>query len=596
MVRALVLEREKRSTAGTRMSTLVGQAAKDDEEFWSHSTWGEEKGNVSDDASFHESDEESDAKVDVFDSDFDESEEEEEEEEEGAEAEGGGQTGNAAPPRQGSEAALLKEEQREKRAVSKRKRMDMEMGMSRDLRLMLQKRKQEEGVDSTTSPSPSSSRKNKIKHSVASGLVGKRSLRTSTINNSIATSTAQLSRQQQSQSQSQSSTTGKARHKQKYTQEELLMEAVSKTEPENKRWLLNRKRLQMEEHLQAETIQKISQLYGGGNKKVVSKFHSRRGCFNTITFPEMDHVPEIFTRGIQMTQEQRDQMMEQIQKESTCVITGKKARYRDPKTNLGYYDLATFKELRRRLEAGEKLESDHRLVVGRMATCDNVKTIQKPVEQVQPQPQPQPETQQQEYKGQNDMTITGDIVPQQHLLDPIHELVKREKDETVQVLPNIHVQSMAACTNNNAQPQNHHHHKEGNGNGMKSLHTFGKFPNSTTFSENGNIDDHNEKSKIPLEAPSNDLVVSHENETKQSTASVILPSQDECTGEKKQSICPIKGEPIHERYASNSKTNQQNPSYNIENHKLKSCGNPVSAEMTSHSNKSQMPLEQPQHG
>ena len=36
-----------------------------------------------------------------------------------------------------------------------------------------------------------------------------------------------------------------------------------------------------------------------------------------------------------------------------CIITGKKARYRDPKTMLGYHDLAAFKELRRRLASGE---------------------------------------------------------------------------------------------------------------------------------------------------------------------------------------------------------------------------------------------------
>ena len=60
-----VQERERRSTAGSRMTSLVGQAAKDDDEFWNHSTWLEEE-----DGSFHESDEDSDARRDTFDYDY----------------------------------------------------------------------------------------------------------------------------------------------------------------------------------------------------------------------------------------------------------------------------------------------------------------------------------------------------------------------------------------------------------------------------------------------------------------------------------------------------------------------------------------------
>ncbi|KAL3790806.1 hypothetical protein HJC23_004707 [Cyclotella cryptica] len=36
-----------------------------------------------------------------------------------------------------------------------------------------------------------------------------------------------------------------------------------------------------------------------------------------------------------------------------CVITGKVARYRDPQTMLGYHDINAYKELRRRVDAGE---------------------------------------------------------------------------------------------------------------------------------------------------------------------------------------------------------------------------------------------------
>ena len=63
-------------------------------------------------------------------------------------------------------------------------------------------------------------------------------------------------------------------------------------------------------------------------RKIISKFNSRRGCLNTFTFPEMDHVPEIFTRG-KTSEEHRTQIVAKIQKENSCVITGKKARYKD---------------------------------------------------------------------------------------------------------------------------------------------------------------------------------------------------------------------------------------------------------------------------
>ena len=368
MVKALVTERKKRSTAGSRMTSLLGQAVKDDEEFWNHSTWNEEGGEMSDDGSFRESDEESDAKVDTFDSDFDDSEGEDEDE-------GGG------------EDEVLREE-RDARSAGKKRMMDnVNAG-----RALMQKKKNAakrkkaiRGNDdnaglvlnfpgatpivrqrtivkqpiATVKPPPTSkvkienmepsrrsSRAKVSKYSV-SNVVGKRSLRTSTINNSIEASTASdASTRQPSQ------TNRKSRHKRKFGQNELLLEAISTTEGENQRWLLNRKRLQTEENTKAEMKKKLSQQ--SSNKKVISKFNSRRGCLNTFTFPEMDHVPDIFTQ--QFSEQLRTDELEKIRKNNQCVITGKKARYRDPKSKLGYHDAAAFKELRRRFDAGEILD------------------------------------------------------------------------------------------------------------------------------------------------------------------------------------------------------------------------------------------------
>ncbi len=424
-----VLEREKRKTAGRRMSALVGQAAKNDEEFWTHSTWKDanDGGNdvASDDDSFHDSDEESEAKVDTFDSDFDDSENDDDDGTEG-----------------GEEEEVLREEKRDKarkRAEKGKQKMFDIVNAGREL---MQKRKnsaqrkralrgddvnaglilnmpgaapivrninrrihvktngsnstataatpivvappaplvaKQSNTTSTVLPTRRSSRSKTQKFSVAevvSGTFGgtKRSLRTSTLNNTIETSTNTSARQEQTQTRTkneQQLSSSKPKSKRRYTQEELLIEAVEKTEAENQRWLLGRKRMMVEESIKADMEKK----FGGQRKsvvKVVEKFNSRRGCFNTLTFPEMDHVPEIFTRGstrsrasasIDSTNGKKNTKdldwrlleIDRVRKENTCVITGKRARYRDPKSNMGYHDLDAFRELRRRLDAGEPL-------------------------------------------------------------------------------------------------------------------------------------------------------------------------------------------------------------------------------------------------
>jgi len=387
---AAVLQREKRTTAGTRMSSLVGQAVKDDDEFWSHSTWVEEE-----DASFHESDEGSDAQIDTFDSDFDDSEDD-------------GENGN---DEDGGEAEVLREEKRQK-TIGRKKIMDV-VNAGRN---MIQKRKNstqrkkalrgdgmnaglvlnvpgssvtssivsssvnsfpaprvkakgKEGsklseVSATTSPERRSARSKSAKFNVskvmgqkgtrsAAGTVAKRSLRTSTIKNS-----KQLSASIEHQSAVTSSSTsgrGMRKGKRKFTQEELILEAVQVTEAENERWLLSRKRTQCEENTRAELKNKLMMAGNDNGRKVTCKYNSKRGCYNTITFPSMDFVPEIFTRP-RIDENARTLLVEQKQKDNKCVITGKKARYRDPKTRMGYHDLQAFKELRRRFDNGEELE------------------------------------------------------------------------------------------------------------------------------------------------------------------------------------------------------------------------------------------------
>ena len=67
------------------------------------------------------------------------------------------------------------------------------------------------------------------------------------------------------------------------------------------------------------------------------RFSSRRGACNTVTFTSIDCMPSVLTN---------DSVPQKVRQ--TCVVTGKPARYRDPRTGHPYHDLAAFKELRRR--------------------------------------------------------------------------------------------------------------------------------------------------------------------------------------------------------------------------------------------------------
>lgn len=175
-----------------------------------------------------------------------------------------------------------------------------------------------------------------------------------------------------------------------YQQEELLLEAAHETEPANTRWLLARKRYQ-DQYDSHHPKHHFSAGSGttSASGKVIEKYTSRRGYLNVITFPEMDHVPVILLQssrqqkaaaaaatgvnrdrtGLALSSSSsrrrgtdRDASVSSLSSSSLshtstakCVITGKPARYRDPKTGLPYYDAAAFRELRRRHDQGEPM-------------------------------------------------------------------------------------------------------------------------------------------------------------------------------------------------------------------------------------------------
>ena len=354
-----VTSRERRATAGKRMSSLVGKAQDDDDAFWNHDTWAEED---SGNDSFRESDEDSEARADEFDSDFDDSETDNEADEAAAGAQ--------------AEAELQRQEKNQRRKEKfdvtkagrdlmqkkkgKGKKRAMGDGMNAGLVLNFPPAGGAAGdggvaapvavaaipvpVPTATSLKPKKAPKRRL--SPRSPTAKKRSLRAATVTKSQEAVAKRKATAAAAASTTSTSTAAKKKQK-RFTQEELLLEAATMTEPENERWILARQRSQQQD----DALQKGLQHEHRG--KVISKFKSRRGCLNSLTFPEMDHVPDILAK--------KHVAPKRKQVPTECVITGKEARYRDPKTMLGYHDAAAFKELRRRLDAGEPLDQRKKL-------------------------------------------------------------------------------------------------------------------------------------------------------------------------------------------------------------------------------------------
>ena len=441
-VKAAVLERSRRSTAGKRMSSLVGKAQEDEDAFWSHSIWSESgggfssgrkrqrdddddsssgsssSGSGSDDSdslsdgegSFRMSDEESDAAVDQFDSDFDESESDDEEE--------GGEGA--------TERELIAEERRQKASQRKKRQQVAFQGKGSSGRDLIGKKKkgamtkrgptgegwnaglvlnwpspagelgQAQAVAKTaaaqqltapisgsssipvasgnSSVLPQQSQHVELKQPLPPADAAPKTMQQTT--SSIATKTKSKITAKEHNLRAGATSKQKASAKVKapaviekkstsekkpqFTQEELIIEAIKSTETENSKWLSARKRVKEEEAHLENAMAKAKAI----THNPVSRFHSRRGCTNTLTFMDMDHLPDILTRahprktsfGDSTSRSPRKRRSDStasqgsssspdaIEREPTkCVITGKVARYRDPKTMLGDYDLDAVK-------------------------------------------------------------------------------------------------------------------------------------------------------------------------------------------------------------------------------------------------------------
>jgi hypothetical protein len=366
---AAVASRERRKTAGKRMTSLLGKAQEEDDTFWGHDTWAEDD---SGNDSFHDSDEDSAMKKDEFDSDFDDSESDHDEEELAAGADeeadlkkserGANQRKNTYVDIKKTSSGLMPT----KRKGMKGHKRIMGAGINAGIVLnapmaamlvasvpptdpLLAQQSLPLTLVQVSSLPPKKVAKTAAGAHVKTTLASTRERRSAHAPRRLreVRSTAPSDLKQSSGGKSgisgKSATSSKKSKRRRYGQEELLLEAVNDTEPENARWLLARKRVQEN----SEKDKDLMSMRNASRGKVVQKYHSRRGCLITLTFPEMDSVPEILTRPNVAVAKPNP---------TYCVITGERARYRDPLTNLGYLDTAAFNELRRRHREGEILD------------------------------------------------------------------------------------------------------------------------------------------------------------------------------------------------------------------------------------------------
>jgi len=447
------LERERRATAGKRLSALVGRALEDDAAFWGHETWASDGG--SDGAeSFHSSDEDSQFNQDEFDSDFDETEESEDEEAAAAaaaeeEEEDAKRKKKKKPQSSSSYVDIAAKASRAnyylahggKKGKSRRIIGDgvntgivlnlpflaaqtAFKGISKNASLStaskthippaplppprrkppppqpvesLDANQQQQstaatigaGVSATsltaaaasTAYLPLSSRPSnsatKQQHHQPPSTTGvatrprRRQQQTSKYSSryraAAATTTASSATTSGTSGSPTTAATTSAsapkkgqqqQRKRKFTQGELLLEAVHETEPENHRWLLARKRTL---HDNSDASSKEQGRSGGsGAGTVVERFSSRRGCLNVVTFMDMDRIPPVLLQQ----QRQRSppsspkmtnqpQHRNQPQSSNVCVITGKPARYRCPQTLLPFHDKEAYQVMQRKIKEGE---------------------------------------------------------------------------------------------------------------------------------------------------------------------------------------------------------------------------------------------------
>jgi vacuolar protein sorting-associated protein 72 len=357
-VEVAVLARGRRATAGRRLTTLTGQAAEDDDAFWGHDTWGED--DDSDNASFRESDEESEQRVDTFDSDFDDDEDDEvdAEKEQAAQAE----VEIARQERQARQKKRGIHKTESKKRSTTRRIIGEGLNAGIVLNAPGQIPRTTFAVTGTAAAAPPPPPVRAVKPAAITNISTfataavtrkpRRSTQQSKYSSRFRTArhsshadgsqTSAFSLQSQGNGVKRKLTAaeraGDKKKPRRFKQEELLIEAIHQTEPDNRRWLLQRQRNQSERD---EAHQQAMDRKNQSSGKLIERISSRRGALNLVHFPTSEYVPEIVKGRSMSTPTQTGQPPK-------CVVTGRLARYRDPETGLPYYNVAAFRELKRR--------------------------------------------------------------------------------------------------------------------------------------------------------------------------------------------------------------------------------------------------------
>jgi len=384
---SVTLKRGKRSNAGANLKLEIkrykGEEERrnkdgDDEEFWNQDFF------KSDDEEFSEGELSEEDRVDKYDSDFDDSEEEEEvggEEDEEEEEETGKRKnvysdpsgtkkrkkykaqpmiGKKAPPSktQGtglnrgltlgsnsnasgvvlSSAQLLERKEAIERA--KKEYMDANNMTAEEYKKESEKHK---AANRTKAVVVSDIRTRK---SDVSGLRKRIKVEVPEITAATASTPPSPSKKEEKKKKRAKSA------KPRITQEELLTECVIRTEPENKKWILGRRRMtdaneQIMQEAKKNDLTNVAWRFTSKGKVGVGG----QGMFNSVTFPKVDNVPPILQRSVN-TSDVINSMKHNPRRNLVCAVTGGKAKYYDPLTGMGYNDKEGFKVIREKYAKG----------------------------------------------------------------------------------------------------------------------------------------------------------------------------------------------------------------------------------------------------
>ncbi|GAB5034352.1 Hypothetical protein NocV09_01801270 [Nannochloropsis oceanica] len=323
---SLAFGREKRATMGKRMGGLVGEELDKDETFWGDGKW-----NIDDAESEYSNESES---GDEVDSDFSVSEDEAGAEGEDKEDEEAERNLTAREKRQQQQEIGARSKYKEPKRKARLPPRIAALGAAAAEAALLSSMTPEE-VKKLKEERKEATRR---RREAALLVPVDRAKRATTQQKTVATqeALAKMGKEEARKHVVKAPRVSKCM----FTQEEMLAEAC-KTEQENTRWLLARKRMQNESDTTAHAPKR--------QVKLVARFISRRGGYTVINFPEVDLMPAILKGGEGGKEERRKRLRTEdgsgtnIRK---CVITGLPARYLDPLTRQPYANREAFKSLR----------------------------------------------------------------------------------------------------------------------------------------------------------------------------------------------------------------------------------------------------------